>query len=66
MSLKLPKGMAFILFRSLFISKDRENLGIGMEIRQRDGFFGSLVSPAEAEKEAKRGNRNPRKSYDCL
>jgi hypothetical protein len=32
-------GMAFIPF---FKAKDRENLEIGMENRQSDGFFGSL------------------------
>jgi hypothetical protein len=30
-------------FLSLFIAKDRENLGIGMENCQRDGYFGSLL-----------------------
>ena len=32
-------------FLSLFIAKDRKNLGIGMENSQRDGFFGSLTFP---------------------
>jgi hypothetical protein len=40
---RLPKGWLLFPFLSLFIAKDRENLGIGMENSQRDGFFGSLV-----------------------
>jgi hypothetical protein len=36
------KGWLLSPFLSLFITKHRESLGIGMENRQRDGFFGSL------------------------
>ena len=41
---RLPKVMALKArllpsFLSLFIAKNRENLGIGMKNRQRDGFF---------------------------
>ena len=43
---RLPKEIAFIPFLFCFIAKDSQNLGIGMENRHRDAFFGSLVSGA--------------------
>jgi hypothetical protein len=36
------KRDGFIPFLSLFIAKHRENLGIRIGNRRRDGFFGSL------------------------
>jgi hypothetical protein len=41
------KGWLLSPFLSLFIAEDRENLGIGMENLQRDGFFGSLIKRAK-------------------
>ena len=43
-SSRLPKEWLLSPFLSLSIAKNREILGIGMENRQRDGFFVSLVS----------------------
>jgi hypothetical protein len=39
------KGWIKSRFLSLFIAKDMENLEIGMENRQRDGFFGQFADP---------------------
>jgi hypothetical protein len=36
------KGWLLSAFISLFIAKDRENLGKGVENSKRDGFFRSL------------------------